>query len=59
MKYPGMSAALAIEQAMAACEVTATVVGVLVDAPGLRLLTPEGDEHAPAATGFQHFQGLH
>ena len=53
------SAALAIEQAMAACGVTATVVGVLVAEPGLHFTTPEGEAYAPAAAGFQHFQGVH
>jgi thiamine-monophosphate kinase len=53
------SAALAIEQAMAACELTATVVGVLVAEPGLRFTTPEGQDYAPASAGFQHFPGVH
>ena len=53
------SAAFAIEQALAACDVTATVVGVLEAEPGLRFTTPEGDDYAPAAAGFQHFQGVH
>ena len=53
------SAAFAIEQALAACGVTATVVGQLVAEPGLRFTTPEGEDHAPAIAGFQHFQGVH
>jgi len=53
------SAALAIEQALAACEVSATVIGRLVPEPGLRFTTPEGEPYAPAVAGFQHFQGVH
>ena len=53
------SAAFAIEQALAACGVTATVVGQLVADTGLRFTTPEGEDHAPAIAGFQHFQGVH
>ena len=53
------SAALAIERAMASCEVTATVVGVLVAEPGLRFTTPEGEDYTPAVAGFQHFPGVH
>lgn len=53
------SAAFAIEQALAACGITATVVGQLVVEPGLRFTTPEGEDHAPAIAGFQHFQGVH
>lgn len=53
------SAAFAIEQALAACGLTATVVGQLVSEPGLRFTTPEGEDHAPAIAGFQHFQGVH
>jgi thiamine-monophosphate kinase len=53
------SAAFAIEQALAACEVTGTVVGQLVAGPGLQFATPEGEAYVPAAAGFQHFQGVH
>lgn len=53
------SAAFAIEQALAACDVTGTVVGQLVAEPGLRFTTPEGEDYVPAAAGFQHFQGVH
>ncbi|MCX7032745.1 MAG: thiamine-phosphate kinase [Arenimonas sp.] len=53
------SAAFAIEQALAACDVTATVVGVLVAQPGLHFTTPEGDDHVPSVAGYQHFQGVH
>ncbi|KFL35931.1 thiamine-phosphate kinase [Arenimonas donghaensis] len=51
--------ALAIEQAMAALDLPATVVGQLEAEPGLRLLTPEGGAWSPPATGYQHFQGGH
>ncbi len=53
------SAAFAIEQALSACEVTATVIGRLVAEPGLHCTTPEGDPYTPAVAGFQHFQGVH
>ncbi len=53
------SAALAIEQALSACGVTGTVVGVLVEEAGLRLSTPEGEDYVPTVAGFQHFQGVH
>ena len=53
------SAAFAIEQALAACEVTGTVVGQLVAGSGLQFATPEGEAYVPAAAGFQHFQGVH
>jgi thiamine-monophosphate kinase len=48
--------ALAIEQALAACDVTATVVGRISREPGLRLHTPEGAEFESDA-GFDHFRG--
>lgn len=53
------SAAFAIEQALAACGVTGTVVGQLVAGSGLQFATPEGEAYVPAAAGFQHFQGVH
>jgi thiamine-monophosphate kinase len=53
------SAAFAIEQAMAACDTTATVIGQLRAGTGLRLLTPEGEDYALPSAGFQHFQGVH
>jgi thiamine-monophosphate kinase len=51
--------ALDIEQALAACEVGATVVGRTTRAPGLRLLTPEGGDFALGETGFEHFAAGH
>ncbi|HEX4853504.1 thiamine-phosphate kinase [Arenimonas sp.] len=53
------SAAFAIEQALAACGVTATVVGQVQAGAGLACVTPEGEDYAPAQAGFQHFQGVH
>jgi len=47
--------ALAIEQAMAACDTAATVVGRIVREPGLRLRTPEGESFEPAIGGYEHF----
>ncbi|GGA84810.1 thiamine-monophosphate kinase [Arenimonas soli] len=51
--------ALEIEQALAALELPATVVGQVEAEPGLRLLTPEGGAWTPPATGYQHFEGGH
>jgi len=51
--------ALEIEQALAALELPATVIGQVEAEPGLRLLTPEGGAWSPPATGYQHFQGGH
>lgn len=53
------STAFAIEQALAACDVVATVIGQLDETPGLRFSTPEGDDYAPPRAGYQHFQGVH
>ncbi len=49
--------ALAIEQAMAACETAATVIGRITREPGLRLRTPEGEDFEPGASGYLHFSG--
>ena len=49
--------ALAIEQALAACEVSATVIGRITRESALRLHTPEGEEFdVGAAPGFDHFK---
>lgn len=53
------SSALAIEQALVACGVPATVVGQVEARPGLRFTSPEGQDYRPASAGFQHFQGAH
>ena len=47
--------ALAIEQALASCEVGATVVGRITRAPGLELLQPDGEHFELASAGFDHF----
>jgi len=49
--------ALAIEQAMAACDTAATVIGRITREPGLRLRTPEGESFEPGSGGYQHFAG--
>ncbi|MFA6986007.1 MAG: AIR synthase-related protein, partial [Arenimonas sp.] len=49
--------ALAIEQAMAACDTAATVIGRITREPGLRLRTPEGESFEPGNGGYQHFAG--
>ncbi len=50
--------ALAIEQAMAACGTSATVIGRATREPGLRLWTPEGKPfHPDGEAGFDHFAG--
>jgi hypothetical protein len=43
---------------MAACGVSASVIGHVTGEPGLRCLTPEGEVLALAHGGFQHFDGL-
>ncbi|MBP6595887.1 MAG: thiamine-phosphate kinase [Arenimonas sp.] len=53
------SAALAIEQALAARDATATVIGEVVAEPGLHFTTPEGEPYALAAAGYRHFEGMH
>jgi thiamine-monophosphate kinase len=47
--------AFAIEQALAECGVSASVIGHTTEQPGLRYLTPDGKPFALARTGFQHF----
>ena len=49
--------AFAIEQAMAACGVSASVIGHITAEPGLRCLTPDGEQLVLAHSGFQHFDG--
>jgi thiamine-monophosphate kinase len=49
--------ALAIEQALAACDTLGTVVGRIVAGKGLSLRTPEGEAFALPSTGFDHFVG--
>ena len=51
--------ALAIEQALAACDASATVVGVVTSDPGLMLNTPEGEVFDVRADGYDHFAGGH
>ena len=51
--------AFEIEQALAALDVPATVVGRVVAEAGLRFDTPEGEAWAPPAAGYQHFSGGH
>jgi thiamine-monophosphate kinase len=51
--------ALAIEQALAACEVHATVIGRITRERGLRLLGPDGGEFAAGGGGFEHFAAGH
>ncbi|MEO8160834.1 MAG: thiamine-phosphate kinase, partial [Arenimonas sp.] len=47
--------ALAIEQALAACELGASVVGRIVREPGLRLLALDGSPFELIAGSFEHF----
>lgn len=47
--------ALAIEQALAACDTPATVIGQLDAVAGLRILTPEGEPFVLAQAGHDHF----
>ena len=47
--------AFAIEQALAACELNATVVGRITAEPGLRLLQPDGAAFELESGGFEHF----
>ena len=50
--------ALAIEQALAACDTPASVIGRITAGQGLRLTTPDGEDFEPGPrAGFQHFQG--
>jgi thiamine-monophosphate kinase len=47
--------ALAIERALAACDLPATVVGRITRETGLRLLAPDGSPLAGSYAGFDHF----
>ncbi len=47
--------ALAIEQALSDCDVTATVIGRITREPGLELLQPDGDVFTLVEPGFDHF----
>ena len=50
--------ALAIEQALAACDTPGTVVGRITAGNGLRMTTPDGAEFIVGArAGFEHFEG--
>jgi thiamine-monophosphate kinase len=49
--------ALAIEQALAACDTPATVIGRIDAGAGLHLLRPDGEPFEVEAAGFQHFSG--
>ena len=49
--------ALAIEQALAACDTLATVVGRVGGEPGVRLATPDDQPFDLTDAGFQHFHG--
>jgi len=51
--------AFAIEQAMAAGGLGATVVGRVTAEPGLRLLQPDGGAFAADAGGYDHFLAGH
>lgn len=48
--------ALAIEQAMAACGVSASVIGHIRAEPGLHCLTPAGESFELPDTGYRHFE---
>ena len=49
--------ALAIEQALAACDTAATVIGRVDAGSDIRLRTPEDEPFALEAGGFEHFAG--
>jgi thiamine-monophosphate kinase len=51
--------ALAIEQALAACEASATVIGYVTGEPGLVFCSPEGEVFDPRAPGYDHFAEGH
>lgn len=51
------SHALAIEQALADCGVSASVIGHITAEPGLRCLTPDGGLFEWRQAGYQHFEG--
>ena len=49
--------AFAIEQALAECGVSGSVIGHITEQTGLRCLTPDGELFELAKTGYQHFEG--
>ena len=49
--------ALAIEQAMAACDTIATVIGRVVAGRELIFRTPDGEAYSLPAAGYEHFSG--
>ena len=49
--------ALAIENALAACDTMATVIGRVDGDSGVRLLTPDLQPFELAHAGFEHFRG--
>jgi thiamine-monophosphate kinase len=49
--------ALAIEQAMAACDTIATVIGRVVAGRELIFRTPDGEAYSLPAGGYEHFSG--
>jgi thiamine-monophosphate kinase len=51
--------AFAIEQALAACELNATVIGRITSEPGMRWIRPDGGELALEGAGFEHFPAGH
>ncbi len=48
--------ALAIEQALSDCDVSATVIGRITREPGLELLQPDGEKFTLSEPGFDHFR---
>jgi thiamine-monophosphate kinase len=53
------SNALAIEQALAASDTLATVIGSVTAELALTFATPEGETFDPRASGYDHFAGDH
>jgi len=51
--------AFAIEQALAACELNATVIGRITAGSGMRMLRPDGSELALDGGSFEHFPAGH
>jgi len=51
--------AFAIEQAMAACELNASVIGRITSETGMRLLRPDGSVFETEASGYEHFSAGH
>lgn len=47
--------ALAIEQAMAACDTTATVIGLVTSGRELIFRTPDGEAYSLPSAGYDHF----